>query len=69
LLKLRLLGGLGRTRLLSVLGFVLLLLDDSLGVCDVSRISHQLIDGSQMLGGRISQRIPSRLDDELDGIC
>jgi len=33
---------------------VLLLLSDFFGVCDVTWISHQLIDGFQRLAGRIS---------------
>jgi hypothetical protein len=36
-----------------VLGFVVLLLSDFLGVCDVSWISHQLIDGFRVFAGRI----------------
>src|SRR5205823_12454462 len=55
LLGLPFLNGLGRTRLLSILAFVVLFLSDFLRVCDVARISHQLIDDSQMQTGRIWQ--------------
>jgi hypothetical protein len=53
LLDLRLLNGLRRTRLLSTLGFVVLFLSDFFRVRDVSRISHQPIDGSQIQAGRM----------------
>src|SRR5206468_8654485 len=43
----------GRARFLSMLLLVTLLLDDFLGVRDVSWVSHQLIDGFQRLAGRI----------------
>jgi hypothetical protein len=36
-----------------VFGFVVLLLSDFLRVCDVSWVSHHLIDGFQASGGRI----------------
>jgi len=36
-----------------MLRFMLLLLSDFLSVCDVSRVSHQSIDGFQTSGGRI----------------
>jgi hypothetical protein len=36
-----------------MLGFVVLLLSDFLGVSDVAWVSHQLIDGFQTFGGRI----------------
>src|SRR5436309_15308935 len=39
----------------TALVFMMLLLDDFLGVRDVSWISHQSIDGSQRPAGRISQ--------------
>src|SRR6266513_1305374 len=39
----------------AILMLMMLLLDDFLGVRDVSWISHQFIDGSQRLAGRISQ--------------
>jgi len=44
-----------RTSLLSVFGFVVLLLSDFLGVRDVTWVSHQLIDGSERPAGRISR--------------
>jgi hypothetical protein len=57
LLDLPFLSRLRRTRLLSSLPFVVLFLSDFFRVRDVSRISHQLIDDSQMQPGRISQGI------------
>src|SRR5207248_11621594 len=45
---------------LRMLRFMLLLLSDFLRVCDVSRVSHQLIDGFQRFAGRISERDCSR---------
>src|SRR5436190_10449990 len=44
----------------NVLVLVMLLLDDFLGVRDVSWISHQFIDGFQRPIGRISQMRPTR---------
>jgi len=52
---LRFLAWLGRTSGLRMLRFMLLLLSDFLRVCDVSRVSHQLIDGFQRFTGRISE--------------
>src|SRR5437667_100956 len=43
-----------------VLVLMMLLLDDFLGVRDVSWVSHQFIDGFQWLAGRISQMRPTR---------
>ena len=40
---------------LSMLSFVMFLLSDFFGVCDVTWISHQLIDGSQRCAGRMFQ--------------
>jgi hypothetical protein len=50
---LSLLGRLRCASVLRMLGFVVLLLSDFLGVCDVPWVSHQLIDGFQCLAGRI----------------
>src|SRR6266513_1496918 len=44
----------------TTLVLMMLLLDDFLGVRDVSWISHQFIDGFQWLVGRISQMRPTR---------
>src|SRR6478752_6241580 len=59
-LDLRFLAWLGRTSGLRMLRFMLLLLSDFLRVCDVSGVSHQLIDVFQGFAGRIPQLDCSR---------
>src|SRR6266496_3589667 len=49
-----------RAILCNVLVLMMLLLDDFLGVRDVSWVSHQFIDGSQSFAGRILRRDCSR---------
>src|SRR6266550_3214063 len=45
----------------AILVLMMLLLDDFLGVRDVSWVSHQFIDGSQRPAGRISQSSFARI--------